>query len=318
MSLNDVFGKAKLGNGQKTTWFKFPKEGGTLVLRILPPYGSLRESGKWSQYYVTHFGYKDSKGRLRTFESPEVINRKNKFVEVVDPAMERIKGLRAAQEKAKIEGNADMVAKIGQQLRIFNARKAHYMNVMDLDGKIGVIAIPHKMKMALDTKLKELQQKGIDALGVQGGRYMAFTRTGSGINTVHSVEVYRDPATDQQVVSNLTEEVAMRMKSEGVDLSKLFVKPTAEEVGEIVKANGGIVLETILAKYKGSSSDSSSDDLAVEDYDVSDIEETQQQVAQARVEKQEQETQAATVGVLVNGKDVNEMTSDEFLKSLGV
>lgn len=315
-NINDVFGEAKLGGGTSTHYFKFPKEGGSLVLRILPPYGSLRASGRWSQYYVTHFGYRDTKGKMRTFESPEVINRQNKMVEVSDAAMERIKALRAAQDKAKVEGNTELSKKISEQLRVFNAKKAHYMNVMDLEGKIGVLAIPHKMWMALDSKLKELRAKGVNALAAQGGRYLVFTRTGTGVNTVHQVDVYRDPSTDAQVISNLTEEVALRMSSEGADLSSLFIKPTAEEVSQIVKANGGAVLEAIMAKYRGSNNSAQ-----VVEEDVSEEDDTASSTAPVAVSAATApvvEQQAAAPVAAAVSQDIGQMSNEDFLKSLGV
>lgn len=318
MSVNDVFGEAKFGGSNQTHWFKFPKEGGSLILRILPPYGSMRQLGRWSQYYVTHFGYRDTKGKLRPFESPEVVNRQNKMVEVVDPAMERIKALRTAQEKAKIEKNTDLVKKIGEQLRVFNAKKAHYMNVMDLEGKIGVLSIPHKMYMALDAKLKELKQKGVNGLGAQNGRFFVFTRNGSGINTTHSVEVYRDPNTDQQVVSSLTDEVANRMSSEGVDLGSLYAKPTPQEVAEIVKANGGAVLEAVLAKYR-KNNNKAADEL--ESYEEEDTSSDSLAGAGPSTATQGSEVGKATEpaeSATVSGKDIGQMSNEEFLKSLGV
>lgn len=319
-NINDVFGEAKLGESGKTHWFKFPKEGGSLVLRVLPPYGSLKASGRWSQYYVTHFGYRDTKGKLRTFESPEVINRSNRMIEVADPAMERIKALRAAQEKAKIENNTELVKKIGEQLRVFNAKKAHYMNVIDMDGKIGVFSIPHKMKMALDAKIKELQQKGVNPLSAQNGRFFVFTRTGTGVNTVHQVDVYRDPSTDQQVSSTLTLEIAERMQSEGVDLGKLYVKPTPEEVAEIVKANGGAVIEAVLAKYrKNSPSNSEASEVYEDDEDTMQAS-TPAETVLAVAEKKAEAPVAAdtTTTATTAGKDISQMSNEEFLKSLGV
>jgi len=333
MSINDVFGEAKFG-GNQTHWFKFPKEGGSLILRILPPYGSLKQSGRWSQYYVTHFGYRDTKGKLRPFESSEVINRQTKMIEVPDAAMDRIKGLRMAQEKAKIEGNTELVKKIGEHLRIFNAKKAHYMNVMDLEGKIGVLSIPHKMKMALDAKIKEFQQKGINPISAQGGRYFVFSRSGTGVNTIHQVDIYRDPNTDQQIVSNLTNEVAERMKSEGMDLSNMYIKPTPEEIDEIVKANGGAVLEAVFARHSKNAKQME----ITEDYDDGDENGSLESSASSEesVVKPLSDTSSATVATSVsqeqvvanapvepvittmNGKDVSQMSNEEFLKSLGV
>ena len=325
MSVNDVFGDAKFGSN-KAHWFKFPKEGGTLVLRILPPYASLKNSGKWSKYYAIHFGYRDTKGRMRPFESSEVKNRGNGMVEVADPALERIKALKAGLQKAQIEGNKDLATKISEQLRVFNLKKSYYMNVMDLEGKIGVFSIGYKMKMALDAKITELQQRGINPLAVTGGRYFAFTRTGTGANTVITVDVYRDPRTDQQLESNLTNDVAQRMLTEGTDLSGLYIKPTPEEIGQIVAANGKEVLEQVFNKYRKNGAElevaeDGGDEMEVEELlaptappaqtMTQPVENTQPPVAAFTVP-----TQTAPSGVTVSNP--NSMSNDEFFKKLGL
>ena len=309
MSLNDVFGSAKYGsNGNRTHWFKLPKDGSGLVVRILPPYGSLKDSGKWSKYYVTHFGYADTKGKIRPFESPEVINRKTKMVEVPDPAMDRIKSLRTAQNKAIIEGNTELAKKISEQLKIFNAKKAHYLNVMDLEGRIGVLSIPHKMYLTLLEVIEELKQRNIDPISVNNGRFLVFSRSGVGVNTVHQVKIYRDPQTDAQVPSVLNEDVASRMKSEGVDLGNLYIRPTSEEVGQIVKANGGLVLEQVLAKYRKSNTS---------EVDASEVMEHEEELVQPSLpeltqKKNEDSTPTAPA------TNLSDISTEDFLKSIGV
>lgn len=341
MSINDVFGEAKFGKN-KTNWFKFPKEGGSLILRILPPYGSLRKSGRWNQYYAIHFGYRDTKGNLRPFKSCEVINRNTKMVEVVDPAVERIKKIKMAQDKAKLEGNDELVKKLGEQLKIFNVKKAYYMNVMDLQGKIGVISIPYRMKEALEAEIKNLQAKGVNPLSVGDGRFFVFTRTGFGSNTSHKVSVYKEEVTmngmqvevDKKHV--LTVDVAERIQLEGADLGSLYISPTPEEIAQIVSGNAK-TLEDIFAKYRTSSNDddgyggededssstssqssSGSAQLAVAAATTTQAATKIEQTLTTPVVETKQETAPVPAAAAAPAQDIANMSTDDFLKSMGL
>jgi hypothetical protein len=333
----DVFGEAGLG-GERTHWFKFPKEGGSLILRILPPYGSLKNvKTGWAKYYAIHFGYRDTKGNLRPFQSCEVINRNTKMVEVADPAIERIKKIKIAQDKAKLEGNDELVKKLGEQLKIFNVKKAYYMNVMDLQGKIGVISIPYKMKEALDAEIKALNAKGINPISANDGRFFVFTRTGFGANTTHKVSVYKE-----QVVMNgmeveidkkhaLTPDVGNRIKTEGADLGKLYISPTPEEIAEIVSGDAR-ALERIFAKYKNSNSQGGSFDDGGDGEEIysSSSKTSSSSASQASFstpsssevsshqEMVEKETKSSSSAVSSPLTDITSMSDEEFLKSMGL
>ncbi len=344
MSLNDVFGEAGLG-GEKTHWFKFPKEGGSLILRILPPYGSLRNSKTgWAKYYAIHFGYRDTKGSLRTFQSCEVVNYNTKMVEVADPAVERIKKIKMAQDKAKLEGNEELVKKLGEQLKIFNVKKAYYMNVMDLQGKIGVVSIPFRMKEALEAEIKALQAKGVNPMSANDGRFFVFTRTGFGSNTSHKVSVYKEQMTmngmqvEVDKKHELTADVAQRIKSEGADLGSLYIAPTPEEIGQIVSGTAK-TLEEVLAKYRtggGSGGDYGADE--EEDRSVSSPKSSGQSAASQTTATGNSTTTvnttmsapvvAATTEVTTGlaqtaapaapAQDIANMSTDDFLKSMGL
>jgi hypothetical protein len=340
MSNNDVFGEAGLG-GEKTHWFKFPREGGSLILRILPPYGSLKNSKTgWAKYYAIHFGYRDTKGNLRPFQSCEVVNRNTKMVEVADPAVERIKKIKMAQDKAKLEGNEEVVKKLGEQLKIFNVKKAYYMNVMDLQGKIGVISIPYKMKEALDAEIKALNTKGINPISANDGRFFVFTRTGFGANTTHKVAVYKEQVTmngmevEIEKKHALTADVGSRIQSEGADLGDLYIAPTPDEIAQIVSGNAK-TLEDVFAKYRSSNGGSSglggSDD--EESYSSSPASSgssqtatsatsVQQQTLTTPVVEKKQEAapvqQQAQVAAATPLQDIANMSTDDFLKSMGL
>ena len=67
-------GQAKYG-GEYVKKNNYKLKDGEQVYRILPPMGELAEQGRWSVFYNVHFGYKNSEGKLRPFQSPEVCVR---------------------------------------------------------------------------------------------------------------------------------------------------------------------------------------------------------------------------------------------------
>lgn len=329
MSVNDVFGEAKFG-GNKTNWFKFPKEGGSLILRILPSYGSLRKSGQWSKFYSTHFGYRDTKGKMRIFGSSQV--KKDKMIVVSDPAVERITKLKIALDKAKLENNAALEAKIKEQLQIFNTKSANYMNVMDLNGKIGVFSISYRMKQALDEEINRMRSEGVNPISADNGRYFVFTRTGFGATTTHKVHVFQEEVEvagrklKDDKKSILTMDVAERIQSEGADLSDLFITPTSEEIGQIVNGSSAD-LERVLAKYRDTGSSSAvAEESEEESYQAPPVQAAPQQAPVAQTIMAPPSPNTATPAqmavaptpTMVDGKDISQMSTDEFLKSMGM
>jgi len=271
-----VFGKAKFG-GNKRNWFKL--KDGDSVFRILPPMGDNAEDGRWSQFFGIHYGYKNSKGEMRTFQSPLVRNNKTKMIEVPDAALERINQLTAKLADAKAAKNDELVGQllklVGGQKSRYNLDNNHYLNVIDLQGNIGILKIRHKAKLALDTAIKKLRDNGIEPLDPENGRYFVFSRSGIARDTLYQVTVYKKKLNvdgvgmvEQDVVHTITDDIAKRCLvinkdgsytyKEAANLSTLFKKPTAQEVARIVQ-EGEKAVDEIL-DGKGNSSDDSGDD----------------------------------------------------------
>jgi hypothetical protein len=235
-------GKAKYG-GDKKTYFKL--KDGDSVFRIIPPIGDLAEDGIWSVYYNVHYGYRNTKGNMRVFQSPLVKDRKTKMVEVPDKALERIQQFKAALDKAKLEKNAPMVERlmklVGGQKAMYNMDSHHYLNAIDTQGNIGILKIRHKCKGALDLAIKKLRDAGIDPTGVDTGRFFVFSRSGSGLDTTFQVTVSKEKMNvpgigevERDVVHKLTDEMIGRLGREAASLRDLFKKPTADQVAQIV------------------------------------------------------------------------------------
>lgn len=348
------FGQAKFG-GNNRQFFKL--KDGESVFRIIGPIADNAEDGIWHKYWEIHYGYKNSQGKMRVFQSPQVYNQKTKMVEVEDPALLRIKKLVAELETAKKNKDAAKIQAleklVGSKNARFNLDKNHYYNVVDLQGNVGVLKIRHRAKLALDAAIKSLRDSGVEPISPDNGRFFVFSRTGTGRDTVYQVRVYKKTITTEQygevqqdVVHTITPELARRMFTvnkdgsynykEAANLLTLFKKPTAEEVKRIVE-EGEKAVDEILDR-KAVSDDSS-------DYDGGSEDETT--TAPAAVETKEQTTSTtkkstksvkeienATVEVVTpaatkapevtaeapktTDQAVSEQSDAEFLKSLGL
>lgn len=249
-------GKASYGGGNKKTYFKM--KDGDNTYRILPPMGELADKGIWSVFYNVHYGYKNSEGKLRPFQSPLVKNYKTKMIEVPDAALERIEKLKSQLEAAKKSGNAALVAKLNEFVGpkgSFNLDNNHYVNAIDAQGNIGILKLRHRAKQALDVQIKKLREAGVDPLSVDNGRYFVINRTGTGLDTAFSASVLTQKIVidhagqkmevQKDVVHVLDEPILNRLATEAANLGGLFKKPTSEEVAQIV-AEGATAIDRII------------------------------------------------------------------------
>lgn len=256
-------GKPDVNNKKfaKKKYFSILK--GTQVYRILPPLGELADRGVWSSYAAVHYGYRDSRGFMKVFQSPKVVNRKTKMVEVADEAEERIKRMEAAKAqlaernaKSPSEALEAQISKIEAELKTFNLEKRFYVNAMNLQGEIGLLKLKMREKNAIDAARKQIEEsEGFDPVGVEGA-FLTIVKSGDGAqNSVVSVTLNMKTETvngktfkvpNSHVV---TEDLYPRLEKEAFQLNKLFVRPTAEEVAEIVKT-GPAAVDAVFAKYR--------------------------------------------------------------------
>lgn len=337
--MSTKIGKANYGSKYtKKKWAKLTD--GESVFRILPPLGDLADKGIWSVFYNIHYGYKNSEGKLRTFQSPLVKNRKTKMIETPDAALDRINALKAQLEKAKLAGNGDMTEKLlklvgpkGQ----FNLDSNHYMNAVDLQGNIVILKIRHRAKLALDATIKALRESGVDPLSADNGRFFIFRRTGMGLDTSFQVTVYQQKLNvagigdvNKDLVHALNDELISRLGSEAAELNKLFKILTAEQVERIVK-EGPVAVDDIFDTKKeeavSAQPEESEDDL--DDYSAPGSA-TPTSLASptiaavtpvAVVISNPVAPKPVSVDVVTSKPTavvVNEMSDDEFLKTLGL
>ena len=331
-------GKASYGGGNKKTYFKM--KDGDNTYRIIPPIGDLAEKGIWSVFYNVHYGYNNSEGKLRPFQSSLVKNFKTKMIESPDAALERIEKLKAQLEAAKKAGNTALVQKLNEFVGpkgSFNLDNNHYVNAIDAQGNIGILKLRHRAKQALDTVIKQLRENGTDPLSVEDGRYFILTRTGTGLDTAFSVRVMTQKLhvegvgqVEKQVQHVLDSSIISRLATEAADLSKLFKRPTSEEVAQIV-AEGATAVDRIIDS-KGAPVAAST---VGDDYDDSGDYEDAGAKAAPVVAQAAPVTQAPVAVVAavvapvvvaapvvtpaaVATTNVNDLSDADFLKSLGI
>lgn len=270
-------GKAKFGGDfVKRKYWKL--KDGESTFRILPPLGSLANEGRWSMFYNVHYGYKNTKGQMRVFQSPLVKNRKTKMVEVPDAALERIETLRAKQSEAKGRGDETTAKKIGDLLQQYNLDNNHYVNAIDEQGNIGILKLRHRAKLALDATIKSLRDSGVEPLDADSGRFFVFRRSGNGLETTFQVGVKQRELTidgvgkvKQDIVHVLTDEIITRLSKEAAELDKLYKRPTAEQVAQIVKTSDLLTgkssaIDDLFDAKKDSGSGGTNDEGAEEEY----------------------------------------------------
>lgn len=242
-------GKANFGgNYVKRKFFKL--KDGEASYRILPSIGfnGKEPDGRWSVFHKVHYGYRNSKGQMRVFLSPEVKNRKTKMTEVEDAALERIKKLKAELEKAKAAGNKPLQDKlmelVGSMDAKYNLDNNHYLNAIDEQGNIGVLKLRHKAKLALDAEIKKLRDAGVEPLDPETGRFFKFFRTGTGLETTFQVTVKKKTLVlegvgevEQALVHVITDEILQRIDKEAADLDKIYKVLSAEDVKRIVETS---------------------------------------------------------------------------------
>lgn len=327
-SLEEIFGETK-DSTKKTHWFRFPKEGGSLVLRFLPPYGSLKKAGRWNQFYKVAFGYYDTKGKMRVFNSPEVYNFSTKMTEVPCAATNRAKKIRAAAEEARKSGNIELAEKLNEQSRVFNVKKSYFVNAVDLQGNVGVIGLPTRMKKLLDAEINKLKAEGVDPIGITNGRFFVLTRTGTGNQTVHAVSVYKEKTeiSGQKVeiekTHTLTPSIVELIETSGADLGTLYVTPTSDEVRQMVEG-GPAVVESIMDKYysdRGGNGASGRADAEIMD-DEEDLAPPVTEAAPLEkpvtLQTKSPETPAEMPVAAMATTSLQEMSNDDFLKKMGL
>lgn len=268
-------GKASYSGGSNRKEI-FKIKDGDNVYRILPPLGDLADQGKWSMFYRICWGYKDKSGKNRPFVSPRQVNYKTKMVDVDCPAFNysmELKDkyqdlLKQAKELSKSgeslsDEMKDKIQKFKSTMMDYNIDSKHYLNAIDLEGKIGLLKIGANAMKSLRSLGKDLESSGVDLCGIEG-RFVNIRRSGTGLDTQYTVlehkqnvEVEIDGKKElvqRSVPHKLDDSIINRLENEAFELDKIYAEPTSEEVGKLVEAHRKLdddsLNEETLAKLK--------------------------------------------------------------------
>ena len=242
----------------KKNYFSFKKNQNTFILRVLPPLGDLAESGKWSIYHRVEFGYTGTDGKMKPFLSPRVVNYGG-MVEVESESHKRREMIKEQQAQAKRAGNSAVVEQCTKMLQKYNQDAKHHMNVIDLQGNIGLFKIGHKGFQALKAEVDRLRSEGVDPIGVDNGRFFVFSRNGTGRDTLYTVTEYKQKQeistpTGKMVATvdfphAITETVMAKLSTDAFELDKIYPTVTPEEERRIVH-EGATAVDEILGNRK--------------------------------------------------------------------
>jgi hypothetical protein len=240
---------------QKTkNYFAFKKDANTFILRILPPMGSLADAGKWSVFHRVEYGYTDLDGKLKPFLSPRVVNYKG-MVEVESESHKRRELIKSQYEAAKKAGNKSLEEQTKKMLEKYNQDAKHYMNVVDLQGNVGLFKIGHRGFMSLKDKIDKLRNEGVDPVGIDNGRFFVFSRSGKGRDTLYTVEEYKQKTEIEQggqkfVVDKpfphaINDALLAKLETDAFDLLTIYPTVTPEEEYRIVHEGAAAVSEIL-------------------------------------------------------------------------
>lgn len=237
-------GRTNYGTRKRKNFWKLTD--GESVYRILPPFGSLSASGRWSYWWKIHFGFMTSENRMKPFACIEAKDG-NRMITQTCPVCEMALQLKADIEKMRQNNEPqNVIDPLKRRLRAIDADSKHYVNAMALDGSLGLLKLPTRAMNALKDRIESLRKQGIDPINPEGGVFFVFRRSGTGLDTVHQVDVYTETKIVEGETYNkiktapLTEEILSRIEgehSEIFDLPTLYKKFTEEEVKLIVSGD---------------------------------------------------------------------------------
>ena len=224
-------------------YFAFKKDQNTFILRVLPPMGELAESGKWSAYHRVEFGHVGTDNRMKPFLSPRVVNYDG-MVEVESESHLRRDLLNNQLKQAKDAGNAALAEQCNNLLRKYNQDAKHYMNVVDLQGNVGLFKIGHRGFQALKGEIERLRSEGVDPIGIENGRFFVFSRSGKNRDTIYTVTEYKqkqemDTPTGKVLVDvpfphAISTAIMNKLGTDAFELDSVYPSVTAEEEYRIV------------------------------------------------------------------------------------
>lgn len=238
------YDKSSGGLGGGVAWF-YIEDNKPNVFRVLPPLKSLASSGKIAKFYRVHRGIRGTDKKQKPFMCVEESDYKTRVITTHCPLCDHVKELESNLEKAKAAGaSKEQLAEMRKNV-IFplQSEGKYYMNVVNQEGKMGVLAVGSKMFTALTALAKEMESKGFDITGMQG-IYLNFKKTTAYKGdkmAVLSVEPYLAPSADgsfRYITHELTQDIMNRLDKETADLGNLFKSLSIEQIATLLSYEG--------------------------------------------------------------------------------
>lgn len=236
--------KNSSGFGGGISWF-YIEDNKPNVYRVLPPLKSMAQLGKIAKYYRVHRGIRGTDKRQKPFICIEESDYKTKVITQHCPICDHVRELEANLEKARLSGaTKEQIAEVRKNT-IFplQSEGKYYLNVVNQEGKMGVLSVGSKMFQSFTALAKEMETRGFDVTGMQGV-YLNFKKTTQykgDKNAVLSVEPYLAPSGDgsfRYVTHELTQDIINRLDKETADLGNLFKSLNAEQIATILSYEG--------------------------------------------------------------------------------
>lgn len=226
----------------RKTFNSFKIEDGSNVYRILPPLGEAAAQGIWNVGWAVHWGYKNSKGKMRPFACPQKIDRKTKMIIHRCPECERLadfdkvyKDKLAAFTKEFGEEKAKKKLKhYSEHLFQYNRGFKIFVNAYNEKGVVGALGLNMTFFNFLKIEAEKLQKKGIDMTALHQGAWFDFFKDGS---RTFKVELVRQE--DESLKpGKVPVEVLKGLKNSARDLNNLFTVLTDEQIQKLADSDG--------------------------------------------------------------------------------
>ena len=279
-SVEEYFGKTKNSSGLNIRGFgKDPATGQvytTFVVRLLPPMGDQRATGKSGKYFRQHYGYgvpdprdptktkarpflcieeKDSSG-MTTVSCPECRLQEEKAQESNDNISKEVTRLRATGVDAATAERQARAADTGYEKwkKAHNTDSKYYSPVFFDDGTAGFLKCAYKGFKAIDkTRRNALEADKVDLEDIKTGAWLKVTRTGTGLSTEFEAVIVRESVVLENGVRAAvikSAPLSMEQLQQAVDLPSIdsLVRPLDVEQIRMLVASGGdpAQVETIL------------------------------------------------------------------------
>lgn len=214
------------------------------IFRVLPPMKSLAREGKYAKFYSTHRGFRGTDNKQRPFLCIEESDYKTKVIKVHCPVCDWVDAIEKHVATFKEKGATDDQIRDyrNKYLFPFQAERKYYLNVVNQEGKIGVLPIGSKMFKSLEALAMEQEKQGRDITGMEGIflNFKKQTRFKGDRDAIHTANLYMQPtATGFTLLTHVIDQAfAQKLATDAADLGKLFKSIQIEQMAQIIALEG--------------------------------------------------------------------------------